>query len=164
MTTATRAVPVNRPPRAFGIVLILAATAVVGLVLGSVVQQTVADRAASVSYWPDEPLAQHTPAILVRAGWPDEPLNHHTPRFFGSEAAMDWPDLGLRIATATKTTDTFRLTGPSQIDNSIDASVLATEAYGTLRVQRMLEQAAAAESAGQDQGENEPIQLRRYPN
>ena len=145
MTTATSAVPVSRPPRAFAIALILVVVAAAGLVLGSIIQQNVADRAASVSYWPAEPLAHHTPSYFGRTGWPDEPLAHHTPRFFGSEAAMDWPDLGLRMATVNKTTDTFRLTGPSRVDTSIDASVLSTEAYGILHVQRMLEQAAADE-------------------
>lgn len=85
--TTTSAVPVSGFPRGFGIVFVILVAAVVGLTVGAIVQQTGigSDRASNVAYWPDEPLAQHTPSRF-RTGWPDEPLAQHTPHLFGSDA------------------------------------------------------------------------------
>ena len=56
----------------------------------------------------------------------------------------DWPDLGSRMVTQPLITDTFRLAGPSRVENAGLNAALATEAYGTLHVLRMLEAGNAA--------------------
>jgi hypothetical protein len=123
--------------RAVGIVLILVISIMAGLAVGTLIQQASDDRTDATYFWPDEPLNHHTPSVFGAAYfWPDEPLNHHTPSSF-ERVPADWPDYGLRLRllTVSETSDTFRLTGPSQVQGS-----------------------------NANQGENEPVQLRRHPN
>lgn len=130
--------------RGVGIVLILVIAAMAGIAVGTLIQQSGDDRSATGAevsgatyYWPDEPLNHHTPSFFgATYFWPDEPLSHHTPSSF-ERVPADWPDYGLRIrvGAAAESSDTFRLTGPSQLQGS-----------------------------NANQGEDEPVHLRRQPN
>jgi hypothetical protein len=99
--------------RAAGIALILVLTAGAGLAVGNLIQQLTADRSitaeASFSREALDDVNALRGGSAAAATYPDYAIRH-------APAVADFPDWALRHPVlATPTTDTFRLTGPSDV-------------------------------------------------
>jgi hypothetical protein len=113
-STAARTAPGNA--RAIGIVLIVATAAAAGLAAGNVVQELISDRSrtaeASFSLGAIADLhALRDDGTAAAPTYVDYAVRHIV-------APVDYPDFGIRHLPAAATlTDTFRLTGPSDVDS-----------------------------------------------
>jgi hypothetical protein len=127
--------------RAIGIVLIVVIAAVAGLAVGTFIQQTSDDGSvtgAGATYY-----------------WPDEPLNQHTPSSFGRVDAANWPDYGLRLRLGAVTGDAADMSLPLHISDPFPNGASSSDTFRLTGPSR---------GSNANQGENEPVQLRRQPN
>lgn len=111
--------------RAIGIVLIVAVAAAGGLVAGNVIQELMADRSrtAEASFSLDaiaDLQALRGDGTATAPAYVDYAVRHMA-------APVDYPDFGIRHLPAAATlTDTFRLTGPSDVDQPAVAPMTDT--------------------------------------
>jgi hypothetical protein len=112
--TAVRTAPGTA--RAIGIVLIVAVAAAGGLAAGNVIQELISDRSqtAEASFSLDaiaDLQALRADGTAAAPTYVDYAVRHIV-------APVDYPDFGVRhLASAATLTDTFRLTGPSDVDS-----------------------------------------------
>ena len=134
-------------------VALIVAAAVAGVATGNLLQQalnrsggtvlsTDAYRSLHAMHAIEAAAAANLSAVLATEAYGRQHVERITAA--GAPAISDWPDLGSRMVTKPLITDTFRFTGPSRVQNAGLNAALATEAYGTLHVLRMLEAANAA--------------------
>jgi hypothetical protein len=115
-STAARTAPGTA--RAVGIVLIVAVAAAGGLAAGNVIQDLIGDRSrtAEASFSLDAIDDLHALRGGGSAAAPtyvDYALRHIA-------APVDYPDFGIRhLPAAASPTDTFRLTGPSDLETDV---------------------------------------------
>ena len=111
-STAARTAPA--PARAIGIVLIVAVAAAAGLAAGNVIQDLIGERSrtAEASFSLDAIADLHALRGDASAAqtYVDYAVRHMA-------APADYPDFGVRhVPAAAPLTDTFRLTGPSDVE------------------------------------------------
>ncbi|HEX7172510.1 MAG TPA: hypothetical protein VF365_07885 [Candidatus Limnocylindria bacterium] len=120
---------VNGVARAASIALILVLAAGAGLAVGNLIQQVSGDRSitADASFSRNalddlHALRADQPAAAAAAAYPDYGVRHVV-------VAESYPDWAIRhpAAAATRLTDTFRLTGPS--DAAAPASASMTDTF-----------------------------------
>lgn len=122
-STATRTAPGGA--RAIGIVLIVAVAAAGGLAAGNAIQELISERSrtaeASFSLAAIADLqALRGDGTAAAPAYVDYAVRHMA-------APVDYPDFGIRHLPAAATlTDTFRLTGPSDVDSPAAAPMTDT--------------------------------------